>query len=196
MRKKNQRIVGITLGLGLFAVSAAVSSSLDPIRQGYTYAITNSYTTNATNYLIAQSITLSSDATVTGFGVNWAFGYCTTCTYAMYTDSSGPDALEGELTSMSCGTNEAGNNEVSGVSFAVTAGTHWITANFSGCSLGANLYVADSGGTGVTTYYGIHTAGDSAPDPFGFSATVNSRDYGIYPIGETTPVELESFSIE
>jgi hypothetical protein len=166
------------------ATVVAASSSLDTTRQGYTYATTGSYTSNAPNFALLEPYTFSSAATVTGFGVNWAFGYCTTCDFAVY-DSAGASAtLYGELSTSSCGTTSGGNNEVSGASISVPAGARGLGYNFASCNYGSTYYIADGGSsTSNTYYYRSYTAGSGLPDPFGSSTSTSIKVLSVYPIG-------------
>jgi hypothetical protein len=166
------------------ATVVSASSSLDPTRQGYTYAVTGSYTSNSSNFAIVEPYSFSSAVTVTGFGVNWAFGYCTTCDFGVY-DSAGSSAtLYGELSTSSCGTTASGNNEVSGASISVPAGSRGLGFNFSGCNYGSTYYITDGGSsTSTTLYYRSYTAGSGLPDPFGATTSVSAKVPAVYPIG-------------
>ena len=164
--------------------TVAPSGSLDPTRSGYTYGATGGYTANGPNFALAQAVTYGSGITVTGFGVNWAFGYCTVCEMGHYSDSSGPAALMGEIGTSSCGANAGGTNEFSGTSYSLAAGTYWMAANFSSCNYGSTYYIADSNtGATVDTYYRSYTAGSGLPDPSGMGSSTLIEVLAYYPLG-------------
>ena len=135
------------------------------------------------SYALAQSFTLSSSATVTGFGIGFdtaSASQCTTCAFAVYDDDSGPDNLLGEG-SGSC--SAGGEVEITlGSTFSIpSSGTYWVAHSGDSCSgSGTNFQVCEST-TSADTWYVSHSSG-AMPDPFG-GTNYTDTEFATWVIG-------------
>jgi VCBS repeat-containing protein len=144
-----------------------------------TYAATSIYVANPPNFALAQPLSLDSSATVTGFGVHWAFGYCTICGFAIYEDNSGQPGTQVGTMDGTCPANAGGTATISGTPFNLDAGQYWVGANFAACSYGSTYFIS-SAATNATTHFKSQTA-PTMPEYIPSSTTI--KEMSIFPIG-------------
>jgi hypothetical protein len=150
--------------------TATVVAASAPLSSGS--AVSGSTGTHSASFYLAQSITLSSAATITDFGIGISSPSSggTQVIMGLYSDSSGaPGTQLGEtaLTSVS-----AGDNTLPATApFAVSAGTYWIVTNYVASG---NTTVVESPSTPATTFYA--SDGGSSALPASWSGGLSYSD--------------------
>ncbi len=138
------------------------------------------YGTHNTSYVLAQPFTITSAATVTGFGVGFYTSNCNTCYAGVYEDNGGkPGTLLGE-TSWNCNTGGTNTTSLTTPFDLTTAGTYWVAHQFTACG-GPTAYICESS-TNATTYYQGNPP-SSLPASFTSTSVYTDTEFAVWVIG-------------
>ncbi|MDP2308678.1 MAG: hypothetical protein Q8P18_21835, partial [Pseudomonadota bacterium] len=167
------------------ATSSTATDTLTVLGASYTLGNTTDYPStgnNATNYLFAQSVTISSAVQLYEMGQQYDIvGTGTEVKFALYTNSAGAPgtlvAYTAAGTPTSTGTFEI---EIVGAPVSVAAGTYWMVWSH-GTANGRTSYASSGYATNVT-YYKARSFTTAFPSSFGSASSLTGQAYNLYAV--------------